>query len=62
MRLKRQNHADEHAVYGSIEVLGDITGSGIQTIRKNIDALSKSVSTTAAKQDNYWKSLADDSC
>jgi hypothetical protein len=61
MNLKRINNADKHAVFGSIEVLGDITGSGIQTIRKNIDALSKSVSTTAAKQDSYWKAIADDS-
>lgn len=61
MNLKRENKADKHVVVGSLEVIGDIKGSGIQTIQKNIDALSKSVSTTAAKQENYWKALADDS-
>lgn len=58
--LKEDNKAEYKLKVGSLEVLGDVTGSGIQTIRRKINAVEQSVSTVIEKTNNYWKAIATD--
>lgn len=59
-KLKAENHADTRATYAEIEVLGNIDGSTIRTIRASVNSLQQSVQTQAAKTDNYWRDIASD--
>lgn len=53
------NMADKHLVVGSIEVLGDMSGSGIKTIQQKITAIEQKQAFTPASVD-YWSELASD--
>ena len=59
-KLKAENHADVKATFAEIEVLGNIGGSTIRTIRANVNSLQQSVATQAAKTENYWRDIASD--
>lgn len=58
--LKVINNAENHLVVGSIEVIGDISGSGIKQIKRNVKTLQDSVSVYVGKSEDYWTKLADD--
>ena len=60
MDLKELNHAGEHAVFGSIKVLGDIDGKNVRTIRRDVDLIQNTQYKLKQKVDNYWSSLSDD--
>lgn len=59
-KLKAANYADTKATFAEIEVLGNIDGSTIRTIRANVNSLQQSISTQAAKTENYWRDIASD--
>lgn len=58
--LKEDNKAEYKLKVGSLEVLGDISGNGIQKITRKINAVEQSVSTVIEKTNNYWKAIATD--
>lgn len=60
MDLKELNHAGEHAIFGSIEVLGDIDGKGMRTIRREINSMQQQQASFTRKIDNYWSDLSND--
>lgn len=59
-KLKEDNKADVRLTVGEIEVLGNIDGSAMQTIKRSVDSLSLAVSTQTAKLENYWRDIASD--
>ena len=58
--LKQTNYADQKLVVGSIEILGDVTGGQILTIKRTVDALGTSVSQIAKAQQDYWTKTSSD--
>lgn len=60
MDLKELNHAGEHAIFGSIEVLGDIDGKGMRTIRREINSMHQQQASFTKKFENYWSDLSSD--
>lgn len=60
MDLKELNHAGEHAIFGSIEVLGDIDGKGMRTIRREINSMQQQQASFTKKFENYWSDLSSD--
>lgn len=58
--LKRDNQSEKHLVVGSLEVIGDITNSGIKTIKRTVDSLNTSVSEQMIKVEDYWTNIASD--
>ena len=60
MRLKQANHAGEHGVYGSLEVLGDVQSKNIRQIKRTVDMIQYENVRTESKIDNYWSKLSDD--
>lgn len=55
------NNAENHLVVGSLEVLGDVSGGNIQTIKRSVDNLQTSYTKVAARQKDYWSALSEDS-
>ena len=60
MSLKQENLSDKELVVGSIRVLQNVNGAGIDKITRKIDDLQKTTQTFLAKQNNYWKDLIQD--
>ena len=60
MDLKELNHAGEHAVFGSIEVLGDIESSNLKTVRREVNLIQNTQVKLNTKVDEYWEDLSDD--
>lgn len=60
MRLKQSNHAGEHAVFGSIEVLGEVKSKNIREIKRSVDMIQQETSITESKVTDYWSKLSDD--
>lgn len=60
MSLKQENLSDKELVVGSIRVLQNVKGAGIDKITRKIDDLQKTTQTFLAKQNNYWKDLIQD--
>lgn len=58
--LKRDNQSEKHLVVGSLEVIGDIKGKGVKTIKDRIESLSNSVTAQATQLKNYWNDIASD--
>ncbi|MCQ2398763.1 MAG: hypothetical protein MJ052_05640, partial [Sphaerochaetaceae bacterium] len=58
--LKQMNYAEQKMVVGALEVIGDVTGSGMKTIRKSIDSLSGNVASINTEINNYWSDIAND--
>ena len=55
------NNAENHLVVGSLEVLGDVSGGNIQTIKRSVDNLQTSYTKVAARQKDFWSALSEDS-
>ena len=47
-------------IVGSLEVIGDISGSGMKEIKRSVTTLQESVSAYVGKTKDYWKELSDD--
>ena len=60
MNLKERNYAGDHLVVGSIEVLGNIKGGGVQQIKNNVALIQKQAEMIAKTQNQYWNDLASD--
>lgn len=58
--LKRDNQSEKHLVVGSLEVIGEITNSGIKTIKRTVNSLNTSVSEQMVKVEDYWTNIASD--
>ena len=54
------NNAENHMIVGSLEVIGDISGSGMKEIKRSVTTLQESVSAYVGKTKDYWKELSDD--
>ena len=50
MSLKQENLSDKELVVGSIRVLQNVNGAGIDKITRKIDDLQKTTQTFLAKQ------------
>lgn len=55
-----ENKSETHLIVGSIEVLGDMSGAGVKTIKNSIAQLENAQSTQAEKMYDYWSTIADD--
>lgn len=55
-----ENKSETHLIVDSIEVLGDMSGAGVKTIKNSIAQLENAQSTQAEKMYNYWSTIADD--
>lgn len=61
VRSKKQiNNAENHLIVGSIEVLGDIKGSTMQTIRRNVETLQTQYKAISGRTKDYWSDLSND--
>lgn len=58
--LKQINNAENHLIVGSLEVLGDIEGSSMKTIKHTVNKLTESVQATNAAMENYWGGIGSD--
>lgn len=58
--LKQINNAENHLIVGSIEVLGDISNSGMKQIKKNVRSLQDSMTAYVGQTTDYWSKLSDD--
>ena len=58
--LKQINDSEKALTVGSLKVIGDISNSGLQTIKKQISSLATSQQTTTEKQNEYWSNLSSD--
>ena len=47
-------------IIGSLEVIGDISGSGMKEIKRTVTTLQESVSAYVGETKDYWKELSDD--
>lgn len=54
------NNAENHLVVGSLEVLGEVTGRNIKTIRRTVNSLQTDFKSLSTKQKDYWSALSDD--
>lgn len=59
--IKVENRADEHLIVRSLEVINDIKGGGIDTIKTNVDALQRGISSLSERQKKYWQDMGSDS-
>lgn len=60
MRLKQANHAGEHGVYGSLEVLGDVQSKNIRQIKRTVDMIQYESTREQQRVTDYWSKLSDD--
>lgn len=60
MNLNERNYAGDHLVVGSIKVLGNIEGSDVTEIKRNVDLIKDKTQGLAKQQDKYWEELSDD--
>lgn len=60
MNLNERNYAGDHVVVGSIEVLGNIKGGGVQQIKNNVALIQQQAEMIAKTQNQYWQDLASD--
>ena len=61
VRSKKQiNNAENHLIVGSIEVLGDIKGGSMQTIKRNVETLQTQYKAISGRTKNYWSELSND--
>lgn len=58
--LKQINNAENHLIVGSIEVLGDISNSGMKQIKRNVRSLQDSMTAYVGQTTDYWSKLSDD--
>lgn len=58
--LKQMNYAEHKIVVGALEVIGNVTGPGMKTIRKSIDSLSGNIASINTEINNYWSDIAND--
>lgn len=58
--MKRENKAEYELVVGSLKVLKDTSGSGMEKIKRSIEAVNQNVNSFIAKQDRYWDEVASD--
>lgn len=58
--LKQINNAENHLIVGSLEVLGDIEGSSMKTIKRTVSKLAESVQATNTAMENYWGGIGAD--
>ena len=58
--LKHLNQAENKLTVGSLEVLQDISGNGIKTIKQSISQIQNSVTTLSEKTSDYWRDIASD--
>lgn len=58
--LKQINNAENHLIVGSLEVLGDIEGSSLKTIKRTVSKLAESVQATNTAMENYWGGIGAD--
>lgn len=58
--LKQINNAENHLIVGSLEVLGDIEGSSMKTIKHTVSKLAESVQATNTAMENYWGGIGAD--
>lgn len=60
MNLKERNYAGDHVVVGNLEVLGDIKGSGITEIKRNVSLIQQQAELAFKQQNRYWEELSSD--
>ncbi len=58
--LKQINNAENHLIVGSIEVIGDISNSGMKQIKRNVRSLQDSMTAYVGQTTDYWSKLSDD--
>lgn len=58
--LEEDNQSNKHLVVGSIEVLEDISGNGVKTIKQSIEKIDNNLNAAIAIQNNYWSQLSSD--
>lgn len=58
--LREENLADKELVVGSIRVLGNMTGGGIEQIQEAQETLQNTMNSQAVKTEDYWTSLTAD--
>lgn len=59
--LKLENFADKRIVVGQLEVLGDIGGSSMRTLKTTVNANQLKLATITQNQEQFWKDMANDS-
>lgn len=60
MKLKSDNRADTRMTVGELEVLGNIGGNAMQTVKRTVNSLALAVSTQSARLETYWRAIASD--
>lgn len=58
--LKTENKAEIKLTVGSLEVLGDVSGAGMNTIKRKISSVENAVTSVTEKTNEYWKAVATD--
>lgn len=54
------NNAENHLIVQSLEVIKDVKGGGIQTIKAKVDSLGNAMSSVSQKQEAFWKNISSD--
>ena len=49
------NNAENHLVVGSLEVLGDVSGGNMQTIKRSVENLQISYTGLSARTKDFWR-------
>lgn len=61
MRIKKQiNQAENHLVVGSLKIIGDVTGSNMQTLKQKVDSMQTTFKKVVGQKKDYWKAFLDD--
>lgn len=58
--LQEENYSGKKLIVGDLEVIGNMTGSGITEIKRSVDTLQNSVESAHAAQSEYWGALSSD--